>query len=58
MNKLSGEDLDNIVWSLLNKVGKKMWLKMFNHVIINRENLSHFEWMIPEVKNDWRESHD
>jgi len=31
---------------------------MFNHVIINRENLSHFEWMIPEVKNDWRESHD
>jgi len=31
---------------------------MFNHVIINRENLSHFAWMILEAQNDWRESHD
>jgi hypothetical protein len=31
---------------------------MFNHVIINRENLSHFEWMIPEAKNGWIGSYD
>ncbi|HKK82753.1 MAG TPA: hypothetical protein VJ958_00835 [Atribacterota bacterium] len=58
LNKLSGVEPDNIVWTLVHQIGETRWLKVFNHVIINRENLSYFEWMIPEAKDGWFGSHN